>query len=146
MTYKGYTAEIQYNAENHSFVGHLIGIDNVVFHGESVAELEAELQAAVEQYLSVQTHQDSPPQQTRQAHTSSKPPVDLVALAKTQGRHLADVLSDAIREAAKTRTKQEKMDILVSAGILDKDGYLSAKYFSEETVAKDKALSKGRTL
>lgn len=146
MTYKGYTANIEYNAEDRLFLGCLVGIDDIVmFQGKSVTELEAGLQAAVEHYLSNQTNQDNPPQKPRQVRTPSKRPVDLVALARTQGRHLADVLGDAVRQSAKTRTKEEKRDILVSAGILDEDGYLSAKYFSEETVAKDKALSKPRS-
>ena len=145
MTYKGYSAEIEYDAEDRIFVGHLIGIDDIVmFSGESVAELEAELQAAVEHCLSVQTHQDNPPQKPRQPHKPSKPPVDLVALARAQGRHLADVLTDAIRESEKTRTKEESFDILVASGILDEEGYFSPKCFSEETVAKDRASSKPR--
>jgi predicted RNase H-like HicB family nuclease len=145
MTYKGYVAEIEYDAKDHVFVGHLIDIDEIVtFHGESVAELESELQTAVDQYLSIQPNQDNPPQKPRQPHKPSKPPVDLVALARAQGRHLADVLTDAIRESEKTRTKEESFDILVASGILDEEGYFSPKCFSEETVAKDRASSKPR--
>ena len=69
----------------------------------------------------------------------SKQPVDLVALAREQGRHLADVLTEAVSELAKNRTIEETKEILISAGILDEDGYYSEKYFSEETVAKDRA-------
>ncbi len=39
MTYKGYAANIQYDAEDHIFVGRLAGITDIVtFHGESVTE------------------------------------------------------------------------------------------------------------
>lgn len=145
MTYKGYAAQIEYDAKDRIFVGRLTNIDGIAtFHGESVAELEMGLQAAVDNYIDVQNNQDIPPQQPRQEHKPSKPSVDLVALARAQGRHLADVLTDAIRESEKTRTKEEKMDILINAGILDEDGHFSAKYFSEETVTKDRALSKPR--
>jgi predicted HicB family RNase H-like nuclease len=52
MTYKGYAADIQYDAEDRIFVGRLAGITDIVtFHGESVTELEADFQAAVDHYL-----------------------------------------------------------------------------------------------
>ncbi len=80
----------------------------------------------------------------QESNKITKQSVDLVMTARVQGRHLADVLTDSIRESAKTRTKEETRDILVSAGILDEQGYYSEKYFSAETVAKDKASSKPR--
>ncbi|MDU9048198.1 MAG: type II toxin-antitoxin system HicB family antitoxin [Candidatus Electrothrix sp. Rat3] len=52
MTYKGYAASIEYNENDGCFVGHITGIrDRVGFHGESVAELKAAFQEAVEDYL-----------------------------------------------------------------------------------------------
>lgn len=52
LTYKGYAARIEFDAEDRIFVGHLAGIrDRVGFHGESVAELEQALHEAVDDYL-----------------------------------------------------------------------------------------------
>lgn len=52
MTYKGYYARIEFDAEDHIFVGHIIGIRDVVgFHGESVDELESAFSEAVDDYL-----------------------------------------------------------------------------------------------
>jgi predicted HicB family RNase H-like nuclease len=40
MTYKGYAARVEFDAEDHIFVGHIIGIRDIVgFHGETVSEL-----------------------------------------------------------------------------------------------------------
>jgi predicted HicB family RNase H-like nuclease len=52
MNYKGYFAKIEFDSEDRIFVGHIIGIQDVVgFHGESVAELETAFQEAVDDYL-----------------------------------------------------------------------------------------------
>ena len=41
MNYKGYFAKVEFDVEDRIFVGHIIGIRDVVgFHGESVEELE----------------------------------------------------------------------------------------------------------
>ena len=40
MTYKGFAARVEYSEEDGCFVGHIVGIRDVIgFHGESVAEL-----------------------------------------------------------------------------------------------------------
>lgn len=52
MTYKGYSAHIEFDAEDRLFVGHLAGMRDIVgFHGASVAELEAAFHDAVDDYL-----------------------------------------------------------------------------------------------
>lgn len=52
MTYKGYAARIEYSEEDQCFVGHIVGIRDIVgFHGESVAELRAAFEEAVDDYL-----------------------------------------------------------------------------------------------
>jgi predicted HicB family RNase H-like nuclease len=52
MTHKGYSARIDYSNEDGCFIGHLAGIRDVVgFHGESVSELKAAFEEAVEDYL-----------------------------------------------------------------------------------------------
>ncbi len=52
MTHKGYAAQIEYSDDDQCFVGHIAGIKDVVgFHGESVSELRAAFEEAVEDYL-----------------------------------------------------------------------------------------------
>ncbi len=52
MFYKGYSARIEFDAEDRIFVGHLAGIRDIVgFHGSSVNELVAAFHEAVDGYL-----------------------------------------------------------------------------------------------
>jgi predicted HicB family RNase H-like nuclease len=52
MTYRGYSARVEFDAEDRIFVGHLAGVRDIVgFHGTSVAELEAAFHEAVDDYL-----------------------------------------------------------------------------------------------
>ena len=52
MTYKGYVARIEYSDDDNAFVGHIAGIRDVVgFHGETVNELRAAFEEAVDDYL-----------------------------------------------------------------------------------------------
>ena len=52
MSYNGFAARVEYDAEDRIFVGHVAGIRDIVgFHGESVAELEAAFHEAVDDYI-----------------------------------------------------------------------------------------------
>lgn len=52
MTYKNYTADIEYSDEDKCFVGHIAGISAIIgFHGDNVAELRSAFEEAVDDYL-----------------------------------------------------------------------------------------------
>lgn len=52
MTYRGYSARIEYSDEDGCFIGHLSGISDIIgFHGQSVAELREAFEEAVEDYF-----------------------------------------------------------------------------------------------
>lgn len=52
ITYKGYTARVEYDVRDNLFVGRILGIRNIIsFHGETVGELRAEFELAVRDYL-----------------------------------------------------------------------------------------------
>ena len=52
MEYKGFAARVEYSEEDGCFVGHVAGIRDVIgFHGESVGELRAAFEEAVDDYL-----------------------------------------------------------------------------------------------
>ena len=52
MTHQGYSARVEFDAEDRIFVGHVFGIRDIVgFHGASVDELEAAFREAVDDYL-----------------------------------------------------------------------------------------------
>lgn len=52
MSYKGYMARVEYDAEDELFVGRLAGINDVVgFHADTVDRLKAAFHEAVDDYL-----------------------------------------------------------------------------------------------
>ncbi|MBP7999525.1 MAG: type II toxin-antitoxin system HicB family antitoxin [Chloroflexi bacterium] len=63
MSYKGYTAKIEYSDEDQCFVGHITGVQDIVgFHGESVTELREAFAEAVDDYLETCTRLNRAPQ------------------------------------------------------------------------------------
>jgi predicted HicB family RNase H-like nuclease len=62
MTYNGYSARVEFDAEDRLFVGHIAGIRDIVgFHGQSVSELEAAFREAVDDYLAACKKLKQPP-------------------------------------------------------------------------------------
>lgn len=52
MTYKGYSAKIQYSQEDHCFMGHVVGIqDTIGFHADNFAELRKSFEENVDDYI-----------------------------------------------------------------------------------------------
>ena len=52
MTYKGYSARVEFDAQDEIFVGRIAGIDDVIgFHADTVESLKAAFHEAVEDYL-----------------------------------------------------------------------------------------------
>lgn len=52
MSYKNYTARIEFDGRDNIFVGRVLGLDIIIsFHGESVTELRQALEAAIDDFL-----------------------------------------------------------------------------------------------
>lgn len=52
MTYKGYTARIEFDQRDNIFIGKIVGIaDSITFHGETVKKLRADFEAAIDHYI-----------------------------------------------------------------------------------------------
>ena len=52
MNYKGYTARIEFDERDDIFVGRVLGLRTIIsFHGETVAELRTEFEAALDDFL-----------------------------------------------------------------------------------------------
>ena len=52
MTYKGYTARMDFDVEDKIIVGRVLDIDDIItFHGASLSEFEAALHSAVDSYI-----------------------------------------------------------------------------------------------
>jgi hypothetical protein len=53
-------------------------------------------------------------------------------------------LTKKVRESAATRTKEQQIELLRKANIIDENGYYSTRFFSEHTVAND--IAKGNPI
>lgn len=54
MEYNGYHADIEFDAEDQIFVGHVLGIaDALYFHGTSASELEEMFHQSIDNYLTM---------------------------------------------------------------------------------------------
>lgn len=52
VTYKGYSARVEFDAEDEVFFGRIAGIrDGVAFHADNVADLKTAFREAVEDYI-----------------------------------------------------------------------------------------------
>ncbi len=52
MTYRGYTAAVEYNGDDGIFVGRVMGIRDIIdCEGVSAVELERDFHAAIDSYL-----------------------------------------------------------------------------------------------
>jgi predicted HicB family RNase H-like nuclease len=52
MSYKGYSARIEFDAEDEILVGHLIGINDIVgFHSDDAAGIRKAFEEAVDSYV-----------------------------------------------------------------------------------------------
>jgi predicted HicB family RNase H-like nuclease len=52
MTYRGYTARVEFDDRDDIFIGRVLGArDAISFHADSVADLRKEFQTSVDDYL-----------------------------------------------------------------------------------------------
>jgi predicted HicB family RNase H-like nuclease len=63
MTYRGYAANMIFDAEDKIIVGRVLDIDDIVsFHGESVAEFESNFHTVVDDYIAASEALGSQPE------------------------------------------------------------------------------------
>lgn len=104
MTHQGYAARIEYSEEDGCFVGRVTGIRDIIgFHGESVAEVRAAFQEAVDFYLDTCAERGETPQRPYSGEITLRIPPEIHAraalMAEAQGKTLdqwaAEVLANA---------------------------------------------------
>jgi len=104
MTYKGYTAKVEYSEEDGCFVGHLIGLRDIVgFDGASVKELKSHFHKAVDHYLWASEQLGQAPEKPYSGRMMVRVAPDLHAkatlAAKTAGKSLNQWVSQALERA-----------------------------------------------
>lgn len=107
MTYKGYLARVDYDAEDRIFVGRLAGIaDIAVFHGTTVDELETAFHETVDHYLEVSERTGRPAQRPYSGNLTLQIPPEVhaaVALAaETEGASISQWAAKRLEEAVRS--------------------------------------------
>ena len=106
MKHRGYSAQIEYSDEDQCFIGHIACIKDVVgFHGESVSELRAAFEEAVDDYLETCARLNRSPQKAYSGKLMLRIPPEIhaaVAVAadvsgKSINQWAAEKFADAVQ-------------------------------------------------
>jgi predicted HicB family RNase H-like nuclease len=107
MTYRGYAARIEYSDEDQCLVGHIAGINDIVgFHGESVAQMRAAFEEAVDDYLEACEKLDRAPQKPYSGKLMLRVPPEVHAAvamaAEVSGKSINQWATEAFSKAVHT--------------------------------------------
>lgn len=105
MTYKGYTARVEYDERDNIFSGRILGIRSIIsFHGETVAGLRAEFELAVKDYLADCKQQGIHPEKQASGKLLLRVPPEVhgraLVAAQAAGKSLNQWAAEALRHAA----------------------------------------------
>ena len=108
MTYKGYAARIEFDAEDRIFFGRLTGIrDIVTFHGQTVDELEAAFKDAVDHYLDTCAKLGDAPNKPYSGKLTLRIPpkvhAAIASAAETSGKSLNKWVAELLDRATHTK-------------------------------------------
>ena len=103
MTYQNYKAKVEYDPVDKIFVGHIIGIRDIVgFHGSTVEELESAFHEAVDHYLEVCEKIGQEPQRSYSGKLTLRIPPEIHMAVATA----AEINSKSINQWATEVLKQ----------------------------------------
>lgn len=106
MKYKDYIARIEFNEKDGLFVGHLLGIKDIVsFHGETVKELREDFENAVNSMIEDYVEEGLVPPKPFSGKFNLRPGPDLhcrlaqaaTAVGKSLNQWVVDVLEQKLR-------------------------------------------------
>ena len=105
MNYKGYFARVEFDPEDHIFVGRIVGVRDVIgFHGVSVEELESAFREAVENYLVACEELNQKPNKPYSGKLLVRIPVELHAsvasAAEASGKSINKWVSGVLKNAS----------------------------------------------
>lgn len=104
MKYKGYSARIEYSAEDECLVGRVLGIRSIIgFHGESVEEVEREFRGMIDFYLECCKKDGRKPERPAVGKVMVDLPLDAYLgvsdAAEEMGKSIADLVVSAVKIA-----------------------------------------------
>jgi len=103
LKYKGYTARVEFSADDEVFVGRVLGIDDIViFHGETVAELQKEFHDSIDFYIEVCAKEDKKPRKSYSGKVLFRLPTDLHAKIANAAHKRGKSINEWGREVLET--------------------------------------------
>ena len=111
MTYKGYTARVEYDERDRIFVGRVLRVrERISFHGATVAELTRDFHAAIAHYLALCAKRGETPAKPYSGKLMLRVPPELHAAAalaaEATGASLNQWATNVLREAATHATQR----------------------------------------
>ena len=108
LSYKGYTARIEFSSEDDCFIGHIAGVNDVVgFHAETVVDLKIACEEAVEDYLDTCNKVGKSPQRPYSGKLMLRMPPEIHAAvanaAELSGKSINQWASEALNREANLR-------------------------------------------
>jgi predicted HicB family RNase H-like nuclease len=109
MTYKGYSARVDFDPRDAIFVGHVLGVrDSISFHGATVDELRQDFANAIEGYLVMCAKDGEKPEKSYSGKLMLRIPPDVHAAAaiaaEAAGESINQWAAAVLREAAEARS------------------------------------------
>lgn len=109
MSYQNYSAKIEYDSVDKIFVGHIVGIRDIVgFHGRTVEELESAFHEAVHHYLEVCEKIGQEPQRSYSGKLTLRIPPEIhmavATAAEINSKSINQWASDVLKKAALSET------------------------------------------
>lgn len=103
LSYKGYTARIEFDPDDNIFFGRVIGVRDIIgFHGETVAELTADFHNAINHYLDVSKQRDEKPEKAYSGKLTLRIPpnmhADIAAAAAHSGKSLNKWVAETLEQ------------------------------------------------
>ena len=107
MSYRGYTARIEFDERDSIFVGRALGLRSIIsFHGQTVEELRAQFAAAMDDYMEDCQEQGVTPEKPASGKLLLRvtPEIHSQALVKAQatGKSLNQWATEALERAMRT--------------------------------------------
>ena len=105
MIFKGYAAKIEYSDDDACFIGHIAGIKDVIgFHAETVKDLRAAFEEAVDDYLATCEKLGRSPQKPYSGKLMLRVPPEVHAraamMAQAHGLSINQWASDVLANAS----------------------------------------------
>ena len=105
MTYRGYTARIEFDERDNIFVGRVLGVRAIIgFHGETVAQLRADFEAAIDFMIKDCKAKGTEPEKPASGKMMLRVPPEVhgsaLIAAQAAGKSLNQWAAEVLREAA----------------------------------------------